>query len=598
MISNELSKTNFTTQQRTPETSPKESNQKSPCLMHSNSQSNIKKIPHTGFRNIFQNFNYIPTPNNIIPIQDNLMQTKVNEDETSKIQYLKKSYENRISQLIIDFQKILESNGNNPELIKEIIFKEKEKIIADLYEQNAIFKSEYDENKLEMIRLQKVISVLEIEIKKYEKKLKKKIAEIQKINDQLSNLQAENFDINLKLKFYQEQKEKNNTNDCNISKDLTVSNNEFIIMKNEIPTDKSMIKLTEELNQLKYESDHKLYLDMKANLERTTKEYDNKINEINLKYNEDIEKIKIDFNKQIENISKEKSELENAIKKIKLEYDNILGENSYINNKLKINEQIIILLRSKISSFKLEMSGLKKFIIESFNNYRMNKDNLSNTIFNKIHFFYNEFNYEEYHLIKNNYTNLKNEISNLQIENKNLIKVKEKLEKEKNILSNQLNKINIQNEILVEEKNNYMLKNNIQQESYKINKNLYNELKFNNKEFINQLLAKIYNIKSKYLKDINFLKQEINIILTNYKRSNSHNSNSSEKIIKNLKDRIKSLQGDNDNYINAISKKNKKIKELQDALSKSFMSLTSGMKNIKIANLLDNEVKEFLKNTK
>ena len=33
-------------------------------------------------------------------------------------------------------------------------------------------------------------------------------------------------------------------------------------------------------------------------------------------------------------------------------------------------------------------------------------------------------------------------------------------------------------------------------------------------------------------------------------------------------------------------------------MSQSFNSISSGMKNIKIANLLDNEVKQFLKQTK
>ena len=51
-------------------------------------------------------------------------------------------------------------------------------------------------------------------------------------------------------------------------------------------------------------------------------------------------------------------------------------------------------------------------------------------------------------------------------------------------------------------------------------------------------------------------------------------------------------------YIKAINKKNKKIKELKDALNKSLISYSSGVKNIKIANLLDNEVKEFLKKSK
>lgn len=46
---------------------------------------------------------------------------------------------------------------------------EKEKLISDLYEQNAIIKNEYEENKNEMNRLQKIISVLELDLHKTQK---------------------------------------------------------------------------------------------------------------------------------------------------------------------------------------------------------------------------------------------------------------------------------------------------------------------------------------------------------------------------------------------------------------------------------------------
>ena len=51
-------------------------------------------------------------------------------------------------------------------------------------------------------------------------------------------------------------------------------------------------------------------------------------------------------------------------------------------------------------------------------------------------------------------------------------------------------------------------------------------------------------------------------------------------------------------YIKAINRKNKKIKELQSSLKNSLANFSSGLKNIKIANILDNEVKEVLKKSK
>ena len=65
-----------------------------------------------------------------------------------------------------------------------------------------------------------------------------------------------------------------------------------------------------------------------------------------------------------------------------------------------------------------------------------------------------------------------------------------------------------------------------------------------------------------------------------------------------MQKKINGMKINQEEYIKAINKKNKKIKELQEALKNSLMSFSSGMKNIKIANLLDNEVKEFLKKSK
>ena len=70
-----------------------------------------------------------------------------------------------------DFQKTINilTKDNAKELINDVIFKEKEKVISDLYEQNAIIKNEYEENKNEMSRLQEIISALEIDLHKTKK---------------------------------------------------------------------------------------------------------------------------------------------------------------------------------------------------------------------------------------------------------------------------------------------------------------------------------------------------------------------------------------------------------------------------------------------
>ena len=89
---------------------------------------------------------------------------------------------------------------NSKEIIDETLFVEKEKTIADLYEQISIIKTEYEENKVEMDRLQKVISVLEIDLNKVESQLKESNENNKKLNNEISKYQAENFELNLKLK--------------------------------------------------------------------------------------------------------------------------------------------------------------------------------------------------------------------------------------------------------------------------------------------------------------------------------------------------------------------------------------------------------------
>ena len=62
-----------------------------------------------------------------------------------------------------------------------------------------------------------------------------------------------------------------------------------------------------------------------------------------------------------------------------------------------------------------------------------------------------------------------------------------------------------------------------------------------------------------------------------------------------MQKKINGMKINQEEYIKAINKKNKKIKELQGALKNSLVSFSSGMKNIKLANVLDDEVKGLLK---
>ena len=105
-----------------------------------------------------------------------------------------------------------------------------------------------------MIRLQKIISVLELDLNKNQKILNEKILEINQLNENLSHQQAENFELNLKIKSLMEQIDENKQNNINVnlSKEFNFSIGNFPIWEGGMGTaDKSVLQLTEELNKLK-----------------------------------------------------------------------------------------------------------------------------------------------------------------------------------------------------------------------------------------------------------------------------------------------------------------------------------------------------------
>ena len=64
---------------------------------------------------------------------------------------------------------------------------------------------EYEENKLEMERLQKVISVLEIDLNSLETRMKEKQSKLDTVQQELTSLQTQYFDISLKYKKFSEE---------------------------------------------------------------------------------------------------------------------------------------------------------------------------------------------------------------------------------------------------------------------------------------------------------------------------------------------------------------------------------------------------------
>ena len=621
---------------------------------NSQSQSQTKKIPKPVIRSKIilntpnTNTNTNPNKNtkndNILAsIKDNLNSNflSTNEkDENSKIHILKKNYDNRLGNLLLNFQKTINNltNENAKELINEVIFMEKEKVISDLYEQNAIIKNEYEENKNEMIRLQQIISVLELDLNKNQKKLNEKILEINQLNEYLSHQQAENFELNLKIKSLMEQIDENKLNNINVnlSKEFNFSIGNFPICEGGMGTaDKTVLQLTEELNKLKDNKEENndnnenytsnstnsnntlisKYEDMINNLKNQHKEdIDNMIQENKNKINEIYEEMNLKIKEMKENNQKN----EMKIKKYQNDLDINISENTKLNNKLKLNEQIIILLSSKISSIKSEVKTLQKYIIDKFNLYSKDNQSIINiinqTIYNHFHN-NNLLNSLDNSNIMNSDENVQELYDQLKIyenENKQLfINQKEYIEniktlnkkcdfyeKENSNLIGQINKLNMEIQILNQS---------------------FNTLKNCNKLEISNILNKYKNIvknkidimRNKYTQQIGELKTMISVLMYGMKKYNSiilkysnnknkdkNNEEKKTKLIEEMQKKINVMKLNQEEYIKAINKKNKKIKELKDALKNSLVSFSSGMKNIKIANLLDNEVKEFLKKSK
>ena len=589
---------------------------KQTSLTRANSQFNIKKIPRPSIRN-----KLISNPkNNSFTLNNNNILSDIQEifnpsfmydsgkDENSKINLLKKNYDNRLNSLLINFTKTINNitKDNAKELINDVIFKEKEKVITDLYEQNAIIKNEYEENKNEMSRLQEVISALEIDLHKTQKKLDLKNAEIKKLNETLSKHQAENFELNLKIKGLLEQieNEKNDNNNINISKDFNFSIGNIGIGDVALASgqEKSVIQLTEELKELNKLKDNKEdFNDINDNFTSSTLNSNNTL--IN-KYEDIINNLK-NKNRELDQELKDKikdiKELKEANKKYQIELDNNLSEFSKLNSKNKINEQIIILMRSKISSIKSEFKSFQKFVQEKFNIY--NKDNQSIVkIINQ--------NLSKYCQNKNLISDLEASSSLINMEdniqelyeqikiyegnNKSLNNKCIEYEKENQKLLGEINKLKIEIQVLNKNINSIKNRNRIE------NMNIIGKYKVLMKN-------KISLLKNKYVQQIGELKTMISVLNCGLKKYNNIvmqynlnniNDQKNTKLIEEMQLKINKMKIEQEECIKVINKKNKKIKELQGALKSSLVSFSSGMKNIKMANILDNEVKEFLKKNK
>ena len=332
------------------------------------------------------NFNYTNEfDNNLYNNNYISKSTSFSNLENNSLRLIQQSYNERISKLYKDFEgyykEILKKNIND--IINEQIFIEKEKEISNLITKNALLVNENDTIKLENTRLEKVISVLEIDIKKMEKKINTLKAENSqiKINSYGSgkyNIEVMNNMINdYKEKILLLQKEnerlrmKSITNGgCNYSmKIINEIHQRNLNLKNELIAMKRDIeRQCKEVKEINYDSTMRILqavnesLQQKAENEKMNSTILDQFNIIEkcqkenkkliMKSDEDLHKIK-ELSQSQNSLEKENKELKNQIIKLNVQIE-------VLNEALQHQQQSISFSSNQKSEITELVSQLKK----------------------------------------------------------------------------------------------------------------------------------------------------------------------------------------------------------------------------------------------
>lgn len=491
--------------------------------------------------------------------------------DNQQIEFLKKSFKTRIVQLISNLQSCVSklTPYNAADLINEQLFLEKENELALLYEEMSLIKVEYEENKNEMDRLQKIISVLEIDLNKFDSKLNEMTQKNQMLQNDNSRLQAENFDYSLQLRAMNNKMNKSLISDNDTINTISVLKDNYNQMYNELH--EAIIKAKQE------GENHALVIQ---------KQYQNKTNELE----HELFKLKNALNDN-----------KDTIQTKSIQINKLFSDNDSLIKSNEAYKRIIPSLKNKIELIRYEYTTMINQTKDDINKFKGDVINITENIINTIS------NTTSYATIEGN-DRIK------QAEEKNA-----KLALENYRLSDQYQKINDYNKKYImqittltnklNENENDIKSSNITISKQKIEINALNDALSNKKLILlnykksaqisyddiqNTIKEKIKMIKNKYIEEITKIKHDINALLkTNDYNHNDINTHKATQLIE-YENTITSLKQNISGYEKALINKEKKIKELQNALSESFYSLSSGMNNIKIAHLLDNEVKQLM----
>ena len=530
-------------------------------------------------------------PLNVEELKNNLEILENNEYINNYINDLKEYYTRHLNNSYQNFRKCLNKleelirrNGTNrikagmlKEIIDDSIFYEREKQIMNFIKEikETQTQKEKIKNELKQNEINNIAKKLENELNKkknYKKisreltvTLDKKNSEIIELNKKISILEQEK---NESAKLLQKKREELQ----NLKNDCTKIENEKIELEIKYNNLLEENKSLEKINQ-NYENNKKILYqgleqEKKKIIENTTKE-------INMKWAKNLkEKIS-----EIKNIKNTINSIKNDYKK---KYDEFIS--TYKNN--------IILIQKKILQYDNQYKEQTKSIEKKYEKH-LNEQLI---VINKLK------RQNEDLLNKKNEDNIDSQrrvfkINELESEMSNQKAVIKKLKNDLDIKTKENNIINEKNLLIVKNLNNFLL--------------MITKLKKKYLSIIFTLKTQINNIKDLYANDISHMlnlnsNTNNNINILNNKTVQLQQENEELREINDkIQIKLNQLIEDNEQKNNSINQLNEellirqqKINNLHNVFNKSISSYSNGIKNIQIAQKLDNDVQELIEKAK
>ena len=528
---------------------------------------------------------------NVEELKNNLEILENNEYINNYINDLKEYYTRHLNNSYQNFRKCLNKleelirrNGTNrikagmlKEIIDDSIFYEREKQIMNFIKEikETQTQKEKIKNELKQNEINNIAKKLENELNK--KKNYKKIS--RELTVTLDKKNSEIIELNKKISILEQEKnesgkllQKKREELQNLKNDCTKIENEKIELEIKYNNLLEENKSLEKINQ-NYENNKKILYqgleqEKKKIIENTTKE-------INMKWAKNLkEKIS-----EIKNIKNTINSIKNDYKK---KYDEFIS--TYKNS--------IILIQKKIlqydNQYKEQMKSIEKKYEKHLNEQLI--------VINKLK------RQNEDLLNKKNEDNIDSQrrvfkINELESEMSNQKAVIKKLKNDLDIKTKENNIINEKNLLIVKNLNNFLL--------------MITKLKKKYLSIIFTLKTQINNIKDLYANDISHMlnlnsNTNNNINILNNKTVQLQQENEELREINDkIQIKLNQLIEDNEQKNNSINQLNEellirqqKINNLHNVFNKSISSYSNGIKNIQIAQKLDNDVQELIEKAK